>query len=418
MRSMITITLYDLLRSFKQSETFLFGLLMPGLMMALLGVAMGGSDNGATIFVDVLDEDGSAVSEQFVAVLQDELQGDESFLICTYRATANEDCNLDKDIAPGDWRKTADDRLEDTDTFGAIIIETGFGQQLRTGEQASVIFKSSSGLSAPTLAEQKIDAAISRMSGSVAIANLTITVAEDSFGAFGSDGDRTAAFDAVRRDVDAAWPDRPIRVVSQGTKAEVSRLGFNQSGPGIAVMFVLMFMLNAATVIVSEREMGTLQRLYVLPVRKAQIIAGKLCGQYVYGLAIFTVLVLMGSFMGVEWGGNLAGIAIVMLVFTVTATALGLALATVVRTSEQASNISTLMGMTLAPLGGAWWPLEIVPDFMKTIGHLSPVSWAMDAFQEMMFYNGGVVDILPMIGALLIMAAVFFGFGVFNFRYE
>jgi ABC-2 type transport system permease protein len=76
------------------------------------------------------------------------------------------------------------------------------------------------------------------------------------------------------------------------------------------------------------------------------------------------------------------------------------------------------MGMTLAPLGGAWWPLEIVPDFMKTIGHLSPIAWAMDAFQEMMFYNGGVLDILPMLGVLLIMAAAFFGFGVWRFRYE
>lgn len=418
MRSIITITLYDLLRSFRQRETFLFGLLMPGLMMALLGVAMGGSDNGATIYIDVLDEDGSALSEQFVTVLQDELQGDESFVICTYRAPANENCNLDKDIAPADWRKTADDRLEDTDTFGAIIIEADFGDHLRAGEQAAVIFKSSGKLSAPTLAEQKIDAAISRMSGSVAIANLTVSVAEDSFGAFSSAEDRAAAFDTVRGQVETAWPDRPIRVVSEGTKAEVSHVGFNQSGPGIAVMFVLMFMLNAATVIVSEREMGTLQRLYTLPVRKAQIIAGKLFGQYVYGLAIFAVLVVMGSFMGVEWGGNIAGIVLVMLVFTLTATTLGLALATMVRTSEQASNISTLMGMTLAPLGGAWWPLEIVPDFMKTVGHLSPVSWAMDAFQEMMFYNGGVIDILPMLGALLIMAAVFFGFGVFNFKYE
>jgi ABC-2 type transport system permease protein len=418
MRSVLTITLYDLLRSFKQRETFLFGLLMPGLMMALLGVATGGADTSATIHIDVLDEDASALSEQFVAVLQDELEGDKSFVICTYRTAANNDCNLNKNIDPAKWLKTANNRLEDTDTFGTIIIESGFGDHLRAGEQASVIFKSSSSLSAPTLAEQKIDAAISRMNGSVAIANLTVAVAEDSFGAFSSPYDRAAAFDRVRSDVESAWAVRPIRVVSTGTKAEVPHLGFNQSGPGIAVMFVLMFMLNASTEIVSEREMGTLQRLYTLPVRKAQIIAGKLFGQYIYGLAIFTVLVLMGSFMGVEWGGNIPGIVLVMLVFTLTATALGLALATVVRTSEQASNISTLMGMTLAPLGGAWWPLEIVPDFMKTAGHLSPVAWAMDAFQKTMFYNGGVIDILPMLGALLIMAALFFGFGVFNFKYE
>jgi ABC-2 type transport system permease protein len=107
-----------------------------------------------------------------------------------------------------------------------------------------------------------------------------------------------------------------------------------------------------------------------------------------------------------------------MLVFTLAATALGLALATLVRTSEQAGNIALLMAMILAPIGGAWWPMEIVPDVMKTVGHISPTAWAMDAFQEMMFYDGGVIDILPMVGVLLAMAVVFFAFGVWNFEYE
>lgn len=415
MRSILTIALYDLLRAAKQRDTFLFGLLMPGVMMLLLGVAMGGDEN-TTIRIDVLDEDGSALSRQFVTMLQDELEGDEAFIVCTYRTPANDNCALDADLSADRWRETANDRLEDTDTFGAIMIEAGLADQLRAGEPVEILFKSSSELSAPTLVEQKIDAAVSRMNSSVAIANLTVAAAEE---AFGSTLDRAAAFDTVRAEVESAWETRPVRVNSQATQNdEVSRMGFNQSGPGIAIMFVMLFMLNAATLLVSEREMGTLQRLYTLPLRRAQIIAGKLLGQYVYGLLIFAVLIVMGAIMGVEWGSNIPGIVLVALVFTLTCTALGLALATVVRTSEQASNISTLMGMTLSPLGGAWWPLEVVPDFMKTIGHLSPVAWGMDAFQEMMFYNGGVIDILPMLGVLLLMALVFFVFGTLNFRYE
>jgi ABC-2 type transport system permease protein len=414
MSSIITIALYDLLRSAKQRETFLFGLLMPGVMMLLLGIAMGGEQN-ATIRIDMLDEDDSALSKQFVALLHDEFRGDESFIICDYRDPEANNCGMDENLSADQWRETADTRLEDTDAFGAIIIEAGWGDHLRAGEPVKILFKNSGELSAPTLAEQKIEAAVSRMSGSVAIANLTLDVAER---AFVSTPDRTTAFDSIRSEVEAAWDTRPIRVNSQGTKDEISHLGFNQSGPGIGIMFVLIFMLNAATVLVSEREMGTLQRLYTLPLRKAQIIAGKLVGQYIYGLLIFTVMIVMGAIMGVEWGDNIPGIVLVVLVFTLTCTALGLALATVVRTSEQANNISMLMGMTLSPLGGAWWPLEIVPDFMKTIGHLSPVAWGMDAFQEMMFYNGSVSDILPMLGALLLMALVFFVFGIVNLKYE
>jgi hypothetical protein len=42
----------------------------------------------------------------------------------------------------------------------------------------------------------------------------------------------------------------------------------------------------------------------------------------------------------------------------------------------------------------------------------------MDAFHEIMWYNGGVIDILPMLGVLLLIAAGAFAFGVWRFKYE
>ncbi len=417
MRTILTVARYDLLRSLKQRETFLFGLLMPGIMMLLLGVAMGGGADTATITVDVLDEDGSALSAALIAALRAELEVDDSFRLCVLGADDDDGCTVS--AAPDQLEQIADERLQDTDSFGTVRIPAGFGDALRAGEEATVAYKSSADLTAPVLAEQKIDAAVSRLSGAVAIAGLTIGTAEGAFGPLNDAGlDRAAAFDAVRARVDAAWDERPVRVSAEGTTSQVSRSGFNQSGPGIATMFVLIFTLNGAALLIYERETGTLQRLFTLPVPRWQTLAGKIVGQYVYGLGIFTVLVLAGTLMGVQWGDNVAGVVLVMLVYTLAVTALGVALATVARTSAQALNLSMLFGMTLAPLGGAWWPLEIVPDTMKTVGHLTPVAWSMDAFQEMMFYGGTLTDIAPMLGVLLGMAALFFAFGLLRFRYE
>lgn len=421
MRAMLTIALYDLLRSSKQRETYLIGALMPALMIVLLGVAMGGAD-GATITVDVVDQDGSDLSAQFVALLDEEMAGgedDESFRLCAYAPEVTPGCGLDRDLAqqPGDWSRTADDRLEATDTYGVLIIPAGFGATLRSGESVTVVFKNSAALSAPALAAQKIDAALSRMGGTVAVANLLVDVAAAEFPAFDAN-QRPVVFDAARAQIEAAWDVRPIRIATDSTRSGPSSVGFNQSGPGIATMFVLIWMLNTSSVLIYEREHGTLQRLYTLPHRRATILGGKLLGHYLFGVIQFTLLILFGALVGVEWGTNIPGIALTVLLYTLATTALGMALATIVRTSAQASNISLLLGLTLAPLGGAWWPLEIVPDFMRTVGHLSPVAWGMDAFQEMMFYGGGVLDILPMLGVLLLMAALFFTFGVFNFKYE
>lgn len=412
MRAILTVARCDLLRSLKQRETFLFGLLMPGIMMLLLGVAMGGSADTATITIDVLDEDGSALSAALIAALRAELEVDDSFRLCVLGVDDGDGCAVS--VAPDRLEQVADERLEDTDSFGTIRIPAGFGDALRAGKEATVAYKSSADLTAPVLAEQKIEAAVSRLSGAVAIANLTVSTAERAFGPL----DRAAAFETVRARVDAAWDARPVRVSAEGTTSQVSRFGFNQSGPGIATMFVLIFTLNGTALLIYERETGTLQRLFTLPVPRWQTLAGKILGQYVYGLSIFTVLVVVGALMGVQWGDNVAGVVLVMLVYTLTVTALGVALATVARTSAQAANLSLLFGMTLAPLGGAWWPLEIVPPFMKTVGHLTPVAWGMDAFQEMMFYGGTLADIAPMLGVLLGMAALFFAFGLLRFRYE
>jgi ABC-2 type transport system permease protein len=417
LRPILTIAQYDLIKALKARETFAFGLIMPGIMMLLLGIAMGGADTTPTIVIDVLDNDQSTLSAQFVNVLHTELEDNtRSFRLCDYLAETDA-CDLPSDLTPENWQSTADQRLKDTEAYGTIIIPAGFGDTLLAGDTVTVIYKNSADFSAPTLAEQKINAAISHMSGSITIAKIAVNTADKSFGAMTSDA-RIAAFESVRAQAESAWENRPIRVTTEATKKEITHLGFNQSGPGVALMFVFIFGMNAAVLLVSERDTGTLQRLYTLPVSRMVIIAGKLVGHLVYVLLIFLVLVLVGALFGVAWGNNVIGIALLMVVFSLMATALGMTLATIVRTSEQADNIATLLMMIAAPLGGAWWPLEIVPDFMKTIGHISPIAWGMDAFHEMMFYGGSVMDILPMLGVLLGMTVVFFAFGVWNFRYE
>ncbi len=419
MRAVWTIAQYHLVLMFKDRATFLIGLLMPALMIVLLGVALGG-EGGRTIRVDVLDEDASALSAQLVQALRAEMQaGDGVFVLCAYREGAQEGCKLPEDIAERTetWQEVAEARLRDTDAFGALVIPAGFEEALRDGESVTLRLIASADLNAPLLIQQKVEASARQVGATVGVANAVLDVAADAFGLEMSAG-RAEAFEQVRAQVDAAWAERPVRVQVQSNQGEGIPSGFNQSGPGTAIMFVLIFLLNTSTLLVSEREQGTLQRLYTLPHRRGTILGGKLLGQYLYGVLQFTVLILFGAAVGVEWGDNVVGIALIVLSFTLTATALGTALATVVRTSAQAENLSLLLGLTLAPLGGAWWPLEIVPRFMQVIGHLSPIAWGMDAFGELMFRGGGVAEIATELGVLVGMAVVFFALGVWRFRYE
>jgi ABC-2 type transport system permease protein len=62
--------------------------------------------------------------------------------------------------------------------------------------------------------------------------------------------------------------------------------------------------------------------------------------------------------------------------------------------------------------------VEIVPELMRTVGHISPVAWAMDGYTSLIFENGDLETVYPSILVLLAAAAVFFVLGVRRFRYE
>ena len=52
------------------------------------------------------------------------------------------------------------------------------------------------------------------------------------------------------------------------------------------------------------------------------------------------------------------------------------------------------------------YPLDVVGSVVRTIGHIVPQAWAMDAFVKLIYDNVGFAAVLPEIGALAVFAAV------------
>jgi ABC-2 type transport system permease protein len=70
-------------------------------------------------------------------------------------------------------------------------------------------------------------------------------------------------------------------------------------------------------------------------------------------------------------------------------------------------GVSILLANVFSALGGTWWPIEVVPQTVRTIGMISPAYWAMDTFHQIIFFNKGLTDILPNLTILLIFTAIF-----------
>jgi ABC-2 type transport system permease protein len=147
------------------------------------------------------------------------------------------------------------------------------------------------------------------------------------------------------------------------------------------------------------------------------VLAGKLLGRYLLGLLIFAIILILGSAFGVVWG-DFGGVVLIAMLFTLASTAIGLALSTFVKSSGQAIGVRLLLTMTLAPLGGAWWPISIVPDWMQKLARISPFDYSQEAFNRLIYNGQHIQDVLPFLGVLLGFTVVFFVIGIARFRYE
>jgi ABC-2 type transport system permease protein len=164
--------------------------------------------------------------------------------------------------------------------------------------------------------------------------------------------------------------------------------------------------------------MGTFRRLLMAPVTRTSILIGKLLPTFITVLLQMTVFFAFGHLVfGMELGQSLGGLALVGTAVALAATSMSILMATFVKTESQLSGVSLLVVLAMSSLGGSWWPLEIVPDFMRDLAHLITINaWAMDGFKDILWYGRGVVDVLPEVGVLALFSLVTFGVGLTRFK--
>ena len=92
---------------------------------------------------------------------------------------------------------------------------------------------------------------------------------------------------------------------------------------------------------------------------------------------------------GVDWGDPVGVTVLVGLIVLVSSGA-GLLVGTMATSEEQALSIAIPVGVGLGMLGGCMWSLDIVGPLMRSVGHLAPHAWAMDAFQRLVLARDGV----------------------------
>jgi ABC-2 type transport system permease protein len=194
---------------------------------------------------------------------------------------------------------------------------------------------------------------------------------------------------------------------------------YEQNVPGYAVMFMFFIVSHVAGSVMTEKRNGTLRRLTMAPVSKAELLLGKIVPNFAVGLIQAAVLFTIGHFVfGMELGGDIPGLVLISAAVAAAATGLGILVAALATTDEQVSGLSTLLIVTLAALGGSMVPLFVMPDFMQAVARLTPHAWALLGYQKLLVGGGTLRDVLPNVGVLAAFASACFATAVWRFRFE
>jgi len=313
------------------------------------------------------------------------------------------------------------DALPD-DAFG-LIVPADFSARLLAGDEATLTFHTLPESSNSPVAEQSLAAARGRLGGAALVARTGLEQAREA--GLVATPEEEATFFADLLTETLAATEHPPAVAEmrwpEGVQASDDEPAMANSAEhasaGQMVTWVQTTLLGAAEILVDERLRGTLKRMLIMPTSRAAILGGKLLASLLLGLAQIAILIGGGALLfGVGWGRAPLAVIAVSVTFAWAMVGLGLLLATVVKSRGQASSAVIGVAMTTAAMGGAWFPLEITPEFYRTAVQVLPSTWAMRAYEDILARGATLGDVGLHVGILFAFGLVFTLVGMWRFK--
>ncbi len=421
MAKVLAIIRHDL-RVFLSDRSNLPSLLfIPVVMTVLIGLVNGGAFSGPEIQrLDVIDQDSTQASSQFLASIR---QANPALTLCPMDNTGKDICSLGKSDTLSESQ--ALDRVANSTSLALLEIPAGFEASLTAQMPITLTFRSASSFGASQSAREAVQAALSQVNAASAASQIGLAVIDQLQGQPLAGGQAQQMKNSLYQ---RALEMGQAKVVSvefalSGASQEHSmgrslQQGLGQSVPGMGSMFVLMTVFGGMAALIVERQQWTLQRMAVMPISRGTLLGGKILARFCLGLLQFMVVFIVGALLGMNFGKDPLALLLLVIVYTLSVTALSFAIGSGLKNPAQASGLALLLTLTLAPLGGAWWPMSISPRFLQIVGHVSPVAWAMDGFTALTYEGAHLADIWISLAVLLGMTVFAFIIAIPRFRYQ
>ncbi|MCB1219871.1 MAG: ABC transporter permease [Planctomycetales bacterium] len=408
----------------RQPVAVMVSLLVPVVVMTVFGFVFGGMGGGGgdsspvrAIFVD---EDGSEAS----TALRDALLAlDGLTLLATYSDEAGNEVPYTRELAL--------QRIRDGKTGLAIVVPAGYGTQLEQMDfnenraEIELLSDSSLQIDNAILQGMLMQATFMTAGNSVASTGMqfmgedlgmdpaTVAMMQDwmdSNAQWGPSGAGTVTGDGETEDTGSGGMQGfvDIKVTDVLGEAKENPV-FSHQVAGVLTMFMLFTVAASGGSLLRERQNGTIRRIMISATKPVHYLLGKYLAFFLIAYLQTWVMLLAGWLVfKVDIITPLPSLAVFGALVALAATSFGIVLASVCRSVEQVSSISTLVILVMSSIGGSMMPRQFMPAVMQKLGNFTFNGWAMEGFTGIFWYGKDLSGILLPCAVMLGLAVALF----------
>lgn len=209
------------------------------------------------------------------------------------------------------------------------------------------------------------------------------------------------ALEALQQEAEKTTQKDIITAINLSQQTALQPSPVQQSVPAWLVFGMFFVLIPLSTTLIVELNQGTLTRLQTMGVSSSAYLGGKLIPYFVIHQIQFALMLFCGYFIvpllggeALKSNGSLIALFIMAIACSIAALGFSTLIATLVKTTEQATLIGGGSNIILAAIGGIMIPKYIMPENMQIFSQLSPMSWALDGFLDIILYGKSYADIL------------------------
>ncbi len=152
--------------------------------------------------------------------------------------------------------------------------------------------------------------------------------------------------------------------------------------PGLLALTLLFGTTSMEAIVITfERRIGALERLLLAPLHLPALLASKLAGGIVFGLATTAVILVVALAIFGAAGINWLLLVVALLLSSAAFSALGVIISVSVTEVFEAQTLANVFRFPMVFLGGVFVPLETLPPALRIVARVLPLTYAVEALR-------------------------------------